>query len=89
MSCALEHLQPFPCGASASLFDLEHFGEFGAIFSCQGEGREREIPGGWSGIPDTMGTFLSNFPLCCKCQRSWIYLHVSDCPGGLTSPALG
>lgn len=41
MSCEFEHLQPFPRGAPASLFDLEHFGEFEAIFSCREKG-ERE-----------------------------------------------
>lgn len=80
---------PSALSSGRSSLNLEHFGQFEAIFSCQGEGREREIPRGWSGIPDTMGTFLSNFPLCCKWQRSRIHFHVSDCPGEFTSPALG
>lgn len=43
LSRALKHLQPFPRGAPASLQpNLEHLGEFEAIFSCQGEGREGE-----------------------------------------------
>lgn len=79
---------PFPHGAPASTSSI--LGSLKPFLAAKGKGgREREIPGGWSGIPDTMGTFLSNFPLCCKWQRSRIYLHVSGCPGELTFPLSG